>query len=211
MTLTFDIWSFLFLVGAIQSLLLTIVFWNRRDDESQGNLFLGTLFLLFSCILVDHSLRVSELYKIVPMLLYTTDSLWALIGPILLVYTQRRLKINRQFKWMQLLHLLPFIIFTIIQSSLIFGHVELKVETLEKFVAGGSQFTLGVKLYIVILMLQVLVYLYVSIRTLKSYEKEYKEIMSDTILLNLSRLKSVLTFFTIYFGAELFISTISIL
>lgn len=206
MNFNITIWSFFLLVGALQSFLLSIVFFLKKNDNRKSQMIFGVILLIFTIILFDHSLRLSELYKNFPYGLYISDSLWYLLAPLIWFYIKSRFG-NFRFKLKDVIHFVPFVSFVIIYRRLLIANPDLKVIILENYLSNNSIHSTKVKIFILIMMIQILVYLLMSLFHLLRYEKKYKLNYSNNKLNHLITLKRIILFFLTYFLFEFSFST----
>ncbi|MEP2024932.1 MAG: helix-turn-helix domain-containing protein [Reichenbachiella sp.] len=205
MNFTLNVWSFLLLLGASQALILTgIIILKIRRDEQGGGIF-ALLLLSFCIILVDHSTRLSSLYKTLPQLLYLSDALWFALMPLLWLYVKRSL--SKKLRWHDALHFVPYLFFLFWYWGIFTAPADIKLNIYENYLKGGSQYHLLVKLSILGMMLQMLTYLVFSIVYITRYEREFKKQFSGNDIDKVGWLKRIISFFTLYFLFEFTFST----
>ncbi len=203
MNLSISVWSLALILGSFQAIFLSIVFFSRVKRFGKANLFLGFLLLIFSIILFDHSLRLSELYKAFPSCLYISDALWYLIAPLLWMYFKFRYNDKRMdFRWFHVFHLIPFFYFLYEYRRLPFFSADIKVGILESHIANGSEFPFIVRIYILIMMIQILTYLFIIYFSFHHFTKKYKAQFSSNDIVGLQFSKRIIQFFLFYFLAE---------
>lgn len=200
------IWSTLLLFGSFHALFLVIVLFFQSHGNKTARNLLVLLLLIFSVILFDHSLRLSELYKTFPFGLYISDALWYLVGPLVWMYITTRVG-NGKLKLIEGFHIIPFLSFLYIYRRLPFASAELKTNILETYLAGNSTHPLIIKVFILIMMIQILGYLAFSISKLNRYERKFKASASSNAIDQLGWLKQMIFLFTSYFLFEFTFST----
>jgi AraC-like DNA-binding protein len=199
-------WSFFLLFGSFQALILATIFALYKRGAKLSNRFMTIFLIVFAIILFDHSLRLSELYKVIPWGLYISDSIWYLIGPLLWFYLKFRIK-DQQLSLLDLLHFVPFLGFVIIYGNLPFLDPEIKIRYLENYLQRGEVHSMRVKVFILIMMIQMTAYFIASYIFLNRIEREYKSASSDNRIFDLIILKRIILFFGLYFLFEFSFST----
>ncbi len=79
----------LYLVGAVQALILGLALSTLRNENRQANLYLGIFLALFALDLLDYFLMQSGLYTSQPQLLFLVSPLTLAYGPLLYFYIKR--------------------------------------------------------------------------------------------------------------------------
>ncbi len=207
MSLNITIWSLMLLFGTLQGILLVLAIWLQPKYRTRRNALFTLLLLIITIIQFDHSLRLSELYRVAPKLIYISDALWYLIAPLLLFYV--RLFIDRAyaFRWIDGLHLLPFLVMAYYYAPLFGAPPEVKMTILENYKAAGT-YGLETNLLILAMMVQMLAYILYSFWCLRLYEAAYKQQFSQNEINQLTGLKNTFRFFLIYFLFEFTFSTL---
>ena len=206
MNLQITTWSLILLFGSFLAMFFFIVFLFQKFSNRQSQVIFAFLMLLFSVILFDHSLRLSDLYKSFPYGLYTSDALWYLIAPLIWIYFKTRIG-NRSLVPGDVLHFIPFLFFLFIYRNLPFASASFKIQLLKSFHAQNSTHSTPVKIFILIMMVQILCYLVASFLLIRRYEKKFKSISSGNEYRYLIGLKRVISIFTLYFLFEFTFST----
>jgi len=106
-----NLFAFLILLGVIQGLFLTYFFLNKKNRSNQPNIFIGLLMLVFSLICLDIFLCYTGYMADLAYLDNFSESLCFTIGPLFYLYIVSSLK--GKIKTRQLLHLLPFVLYTV--------------------------------------------------------------------------------------------------
>lgn len=105
---SFDHWTSLFLVVALQGLLLGISWWSVPRGDRVSNRLLGMVMLLVSVILLDYVAYWTRYVYTYHYLLAWYHLPVPLLGPLLWWYARRMLGLQQGFRWRELWHLLPF-------------------------------------------------------------------------------------------------------
>ncbi len=103
--------AFLILLGVVQGFILSYFFLNKKNRLNQPNIFIGLLILAFSFLSLDIFLCYTGYMTKVAYLDNFSESLNFAFGPLLYLYIFSSIK--GKIKPVQLLHLLPFIFYTI--------------------------------------------------------------------------------------------------
>ncbi len=204
-----SIWSLILLIGCIQSILLSIGALLHKRGHVVSHRILSFLLFIFSIILFDHSLRLSELYKAFPYGLYISDALWYLIAPLIWLYIKTRVE-NRKLLSSDIWHVIPFLFFAYAYSNMPFMDPSEKMIILEKYQADDFQYSLVIDLFILVMMVQIQVYLWAALFYLKEKIKFFKKEASGNEISQLLVLKNMVKIFAIYFLIEFSISATSI-
>jgi len=97
-----------------QLLLLSVFLFGINRGKSRSNRLLAVFFLLLAINLTDGLLAYYGFYEKFPALAHLEDGFVFLIGPVLFFYTKS--VVYRKFEWKaaDILHLFPFIAFTVV-------------------------------------------------------------------------------------------------
>jgi AraC-like DNA-binding protein len=97
-----------------QLLLLSVFLFSINRGKSRSNRLLAAFFLLLAINLTDGLLVYYGFYEKFPALAHVEDGFVFLIGPVLFFYTKS--VVYRKFEWKttDLLHLIPFVAFTVV-------------------------------------------------------------------------------------------------
>lgn len=201
------IWSLMLLFGCVQSILLCAYFLSKSEYRNNRNYLLCFLLLTFCVISFDHSLRLSNLYKSFPGLIYISDGLWFLIAPTLFLIARLTVNSQYQFKLIDIIHVVPYVIMQIFYLKLVFASPEVKIRILQSYIE-IQDYGLLTKLTILGMMLQILFYIYFGYKLLKRYEQKYMLKYSETQLDQLRMFRSMFLFFLVYFAFEFTFSTV---
>ena len=103
-----DLYTILLLIGLVQGIFLTYFFFINRKTNSP-NLFLGCLLLVLTLSLAEIFLNYSGIMLSVLFLNNFSEPLQLLVGPLFYFYI--RTYVGKNVSKIQLLHLLPFLIY----------------------------------------------------------------------------------------------------
>lgn len=161
-----------------QLLLLSVFLFSVNRGKSRSNRLLAFFFLLLAINLADGLLVYYGFYENHPALAHLEDGFVFLIGPVLYFYT--RSVVYRRFEWKarDLLHLLPFITFTI--GFQIYYHLQ-NPEYQATIQSAIQQQKLPVGFYysIVVIYAHVVSYLYSAYREIIFYRRQLPQRFSE--------------------------------
>jgi len=187
MNLTIDIFSIIFILGALQGIFLSIVLFTRYR-KSKANFFLAWLILSYSVFIIEQLLSgIGQIYRNYPHLLMILMGLPFLFGPLHLIYigvlTDSRIKFARPH-W---LHFIPFIIFKIYYLQVFF----ISKEELNKIIIQVEQNNSPLHLVIsgVAVAVQGLIYVIVALFVFREYLQKIKLTFSTIEKINLAWLR----------------------
>jgi len=187
MNLTIDIFSIIFILGALQGIFLSIVLFTRYR-KSKANIFLAWLILSYSIFIIEQLLSgIGQIYRNYPHLLMILMGLPFLFGPLHLIYigvlTDSRIKFARPH-W---LHFIPFIIFKIYYLQVFF----ISKEELNKIIIQVEQNNSPLHLVIsgVAVAVQGLIYVIVALFVFREYLQKIKLTFSTIEKINLAWLR----------------------
>ena len=105
-----------------QLLLLTLFLFSSRKGKPLSNRLLAIFFLLLAINLSDGLLVYYGFYQRFPQFAHLEDGFVFLLGPVLYFYTRSMVYSHFRFRAKDLVHLIPFVLFTI--SFQIFYHLQ---------------------------------------------------------------------------------------
>jgi AraC-like DNA-binding protein len=105
-----NLFAFLILLGVLQGLILTYFFLSKKNRVYQPNIFIGLLMLNFSLTAFDIFLCYTGYMANMAYLDNYSESFTFAVGPLFYFYVYSNIK--GKLKKKQLLHLLPFVIYT---------------------------------------------------------------------------------------------------
>jgi len=183
--------SFVYLIGALQGVVLAPALFFRHSNHS-ANRLLALLNLIFTLTLLDAYFIRINLYLKYPHLLLLTLPLLFMIGPIL-YYFSLFLTHNRQhFHLGDLRHILPTVL-----TAIVFMPFYLK-PGYEKIV-DFNDFSLWITIMQIALAGQCLIYLYFSFKGLRRYRVYIAEVFSELGRINLQWLNTLLSLCSLLF------------
>ncbi|MEM7655888.1 MAG: helix-turn-helix domain-containing protein [Bacteroidota bacterium] len=106
---SFDHWTSLFLVVAIQGIFLGVSWWVVPRGDRSSNRLLGTVMLLVSMMLLDFVAYWTRYIYTYHYLMAWYHLAVPLMGPLLWGYSRRMLGQAAAFRWKDAWHLLPFV------------------------------------------------------------------------------------------------------
>ena len=192
----YNLGALLSILVAFQFLFLALFLFAHKKGIRRNNWLLALLFFLFAINLLDFSARVSGLIFPNAMVHLLDDAFFFLYGPILYFYCRAVVYNDFTFKKRDVLHLVPYAIFTGLVLFLIFfmykeagPEIALKITTAD-FPAWVYSFSLFTSVHI-------LYYLWLSWRTVRIYHTVIKNKFSSIDGINLDWLSFMLRAFTI--------------
>lgn len=102
--------SYIFLIAAFNAIFFAVLLFQKKQKSRHDNILIGWLIYLGAYIGI-YGLAGRILFADYPLLSAVFISLLLLHGPFLYIYISALLKEINSFKWTQLLHFLPFILF----------------------------------------------------------------------------------------------------
>ena len=109
---SFDTWTIVFLIAAVQGFFVALVLLRWRRGNPQGNRLLAALLLLFSLTLLEYVLFWTDyLYRFVHMANISTEFPF-LFGPLVWWYL-RTIYEQKPLRRADLLHAAPFVLFSL--------------------------------------------------------------------------------------------------
>ena len=106
---SFDTWTIVFAVAAVQAFFTAIVLLRWKKGSPTGNRLLAALLGLFGYTLIEYVLYWTHYLQFFPFLMDITSVLPFLFGPILWLYL-RHVFTGTKPNWYDTLHLIPFVI-----------------------------------------------------------------------------------------------------
>jgi AraC-like DNA-binding protein len=161
-----------------QLLLLSVFLFSVNRGKSRSNKLLAAFFLLLAINLTDGLLVYYGFYEKFPALAHIEDGLVFLIGPVLFFYTKS--VVYRRFEWKSghLLHIIPFIAFTVVFQ--IYYHLQTSDhQHLIQSAIQRQQLPPGFYFSIVIVYAHVGTYLYFAYRQIIFYRQQLQQKFSQ--------------------------------
>jgi AraC-like DNA-binding protein len=129
---SFDTWTSIFLLAALQGIFVASVLWFANKENRFNNGLLALLILLFSFTLIDYVLFWTKFNFKFPRLFNLSNGFPFLFGVVLFFYFRNVFE-SKRFSGKDLLHLLPFFLFMIIKLPEYLSSPETK----QKWMQGG--------------------------------------------------------------------------
>ncbi len=155
-------------------MLLTLFLFSSRKGKPLSNRLLAAFFLLLTINLGDGLLGYYGFYQQFPQFAHLEDGFVFLLGPVLYFYTRSMAYRHFKFKVKDLVHLIPFFLFTI--SFQIFYH--LQPADFQKVIQSAvkqQQLPLGFYFSITVVYVHVGIYLFYAYRELIFYQRQLQE------------------------------------
>jgi AraC-like DNA-binding protein len=191
-----DYTNLMLLLTAFQSFFLFFFLVTHKKGKLQSNIILAAYLLILFLTLFNNIVFHFYLYTEFPHLAYQGTKFIYLSGPALYFYTKSLTEEKFSFKLIDLLHLIPFLFFTILMFSVFdFKTAEEKIRlltTTDRILDPTVSYLLTVIYYI-----QIFLYVVLSLNLIRNYRKKIRQVYSSTEEINLSWLRFVLFGFMI--------------
>ena len=194
----FNILSVIGIIGVIQGLFLSLFILFHRSDNRRANLLLGLLLMVLSFDLAGVLLDYTRYYLVFPGLYLVTDPFGWLIAPALFLYVCALTQKDFRFRGLQLLHLIPSLLYLILLLPSILQSPESKLEEITKSYLDrmrGTEITGEFPdnwIAAVIFCTQPFVYIILIFRNLRRHAKSIREQFSFIETINLRWLNLLL-------------------
>ena len=199
-----------FAIGVAQGLLLILFLLLKRENRKANTLLALAIFLISFSLFLNYCYE-SELILLIPHLIGLDNANPFLIPPIFYFYTRALTEKDFQFKKMDILHLLPFVIYFIyVLLNFFTEDAAYKLEFLENLRTVGVPTDLLVSS--VLKIVQAMIYLLMMYSLLKMHSKSIKNEFSYIEKINLSWLRVIIISFAVIYAIRLigiFINIIS--
>ncbi len=200
--------KFLVLIGAVQGLFLSLALFFKKEKHGKFLsifLFLFTIELFTEFLAIDVKSKADLTYFNIPFFLLE-NAIFLLYGPIFYFYVSFITAEKENLKRKDLLHFIPFIVFSLILTG-IFIHIAVTgLENLKE-----SEDTKGEIIFSAItnisFYLQVLVYIFFSRKAMNRYKKRILQSFSDIHKIS-CRWLSILIYVISFIWAATFFSTL---
>jgi AraC-like DNA-binding protein len=191
-----DYTNLMLFLTAFQSLFFFVFLMTHKKGKLLSNRILAAYLLILFLMLFNSLVFYFDLYLQFPFLAYQGTKFIYLSGPVLYFYTKSLTDDKFKFKRLDLLHLVPFFLFTIFMFFVFdFKSAEEKIRlftTTDTIVHPTVSYLLLIAYYI-----QIFIYVVLSLNLLGKYRKKIQQIYSSTEQINLSWLRFVLFGFII--------------
>ena len=171
--------SYLSFLIAFQLLFVGIFLLTHKKGNRRNNKLLGTLFVLISWNIGDLTLRMNNVVLQWEFIQVIDDGFFLLYGPIIYLYTKGVIFKDFKLSVRDLLHLIPFFLFT----ALVLMSGEVRPLTSEEYL--GDNLTWHFYLGSGLLYIHFFIYLRLSYRQVKDYRSVIKNKYSQIDQINL--------------------------
>ena len=179
-----DIFSIIFLLGALQGIFLSILLFTRYRN-SRANVYLAWLILSYSVFLIEQLL--SEISKEHPHLMMILMGLPFLFGPLHLMYVSVLTDSRIKFAKPHWLHFLPFILFKIYYLQVFFLTKKELLTVIDQVEQNNAPIHLVISGLAV--AIQGLIYVIVALYVFREYLQKIKNTYSTIDKINLAWLR----------------------
>jgi AraC-like DNA-binding protein len=191
-----DYTNLMLLLTAFQSFFFFFFLITHKKGKLLSNIILAAYLLILFLILFNNIVFYFYLYTEFPHLAYQGTKFIYLSGPALYFYTKSLTEEKFRFKRLDLLHLIPFLLFTILMFSVFdIKSAEEKIRLLttpDTILHPTVSYLLTIVYYI-----QIFTYVVLSLYLLRKYRIKIQQVYSSTEQINLSWLRFVLFGFVI--------------
>ena len=184
MDIKLDIFSIIFLLGALQGIFLSILLFTRYRN-SRANVYLAWLILSYSVFLIEQLL--SEISKEHPHLMMILMGLPFLFGPLHLMYVSVLTDSRIKFAKPHWLHFLPFILFKIYYLQVFFLTKKELLTVIDQVEQNNAPIHLVISGLAV--AIQGLIYVIVALFVFREYLQKIKNTYSTIDKINLAWLR----------------------
>lgn len=155
----------------------------RQDANVSANRWLGLFLLLVGLFMLDDSLLVYGIYSEHPAMIgYLNQSIFAL-APVLYMTIAWFVTAGKRFRWPDVWHFVPVLLFALLNLPFLLAPRSVKLRELEVMEA---PFSLADKILIGMVVFQMVVYLFFSLRMLARYRRNIQNITSSPTVLRLN-------------------------
>ncbi len=195
MKLTFDAFSIINSIGLGYSIILAFLFLIKRKGNKSANIILA--FFIFNSFLCCFFVILynTNLYYYLPYLIGINQPPMFLLGPLVFFYVRSLLKI--EFKKIDMLHFLPFFIYTIFMIPEYFQNNHDKINNVYNVLNHGAADNFFIIIVLPIILIQIIAYLTVIFMRIKIHESNLKQSYSSIEKINLAWIKHFITVFGI--------------
>jgi AraC-like DNA-binding protein len=186
----------LILIGSAQSAFLALALIMKRAGNRKANLFLAVLLFTLSIGLIDGFLIVTNYYRLYPHLIGVERPLEFFYGPLLYFYVRELSSSKRiMFSWKQALHFIPVALKALLYIPLFRLSADEKARLWTLAMSSLEERRRALEFMDVILVIQMAVYLIVSLRLIMAYSSRIKQSFSSVERISLSWLRNLLILF----------------
>lgn len=194
-----DLFALINIFAIGQALFLIVLVFTKKQKLSQAKVLSALIVFVLAFMLTHHFLLYSRYLLKLPHFLGTGGTFIYLIGPLLYVYA-RTLTKGTKLKWVDALHLLPFLYFNIRQIPIYIQPFRNRIEFITNFYQkyfdappSLSFISSGIPYYA-----HQVTYLMLAILLLYKHEKKIKARFSNTEKISLAWMKTILYGYIIF-------------
>ena len=197
--ITFNIWSVLILVGAMQGLFLSLYLFLKNENRN-ANKWLAFLLIVVSLHLLEYAVNISGISLKYPFLVAITYPLLFCMGPLYFIFCQYLLDKNFRItpKWS--LHFTPALFVLLIMLPFYLMPAAEKINYLNGLSENGViKIPNSQLVFMAIHILQTIVYVFITYKNISKKEEEFKKFSSNVFLVKkISWLNNFSFYFSIY-------------
>jgi AraC-like DNA-binding protein len=184
MKIIFNLNSIINTIGLFFCLILACLFLFKKKGNRNANIILSLFILncISACFFVI--LYNTNLYYYLPFLININQPAMFLLGPLVFFYVKSL--INIEFKKSDLLHLLPFCIYTIFMIPFFLENGQIKINEINQMLFTGKKNDFFIMIILPLILIQIIIYLIVIINEIKKHEIKIKQTYSSTEKINLA-------------------------
>ncbi len=173
------------MIAAAQGLLLSLLILQKHRAVF-ANRYLALLMVCYTLTLIHLLLQDTGLYRDFPFT-FVISALPFAAMPLHYLYVRHLVHRSSRFFWKELLHFIPFLIYEIIlAAAALFSLIDFS----DSAIVDPSRTPLLFRIFNGLLIVQGMIYLFLSIRMLNRYDAHLKEVASSIERLRLSWLKN---------------------
>ncbi len=193
MNLTFDWVSIIHIAGIINGMFLFAVIIGVKKGNRTTNRLLASLILVLVFIILSSILLSVNAYYFYPHLYGIFPKVYFALGPLLYMYIRSSISPDFIFNKKCMLHFIPLIINYSLEIPFYFQDSS---EKLSRYLTNISDPQATFKVYLVIRMIHIVIYLILSYNILKRHNRRILHIHSNIDLIRLKWMKNLLISFT---------------
>lgn len=191
------------ILGSVQGLLLAIMI-IHKNNRNKANRILAFLVFSYSLFMLNLFLFNAGMLLKNPIWIISLDGLPLLFGPLHYLYAKFLSGREMQFRWSQLLHFIPFLLFRIYFIDAYFVEKTTLIDAI-KLMSDGKPVIFIVSGWVI--ALQGLFYMFLTLRLLRDYETGIRHLYSSIEKINLSWLRNI-TYMTLVVWIVVFIENL---
>lgn len=105
-----NLWTIIITWGMVQCFVLMGLLLVKKRDNKIQRILLSLILLIVGVQSLHFLYTYFNWYTTFPHFIWTVEPLWFLTGPLLFMFERFSTQKNRTFQWLDLLHLLPFLL-----------------------------------------------------------------------------------------------------